>query len=506
MESQVSEDGPSCRRPSEPLTSLVGSIYLGTAFDISILEEKLNVGIIVFQANSNFAKIGFAKAESYWFRSQWLYSVPDSRSDKTFLTDSLPSGQSHMVHIVEHWEKFEPPKLQPSTNKTYFTACDGSVRQQFVFSGAEDGSKSGTLKSHEGLCLNATCDLGQGDCYPLPFVACGDGPPHPDLLLSRDPKNPGSLVTSQGACLDIYGGPGASLGSRVGAYRCDHGANQHWTIEKDGSIHSAVTADSAPHGTCLSTSPYNMLPVQESIHVYTDAPFVELLVNGVSQGVQPVRSAIVGGPSWAQWDGIPFVAGNISAIAHASGYPNSVQTPLATTTVHTSGKPVKLQLTLDCPSPLTGTGSALLLDGQDAGLVRAAIVDDAGTVVQNANHTVTFRVISGPGRIVGVHSGDPQSHEPTTSNSHSAYHGLVRGAVMVTSSAALSSSSVELLSFVDVHGRHNQHEVATPIVVEASASGLVSSTITINTSVDSAADSVLAAAERYGRSAVLGFN
>merc|ERR1719174_1456374 len=76
-----------------------------------------------------FDLTGFAKAESYWFRSQWLYSIPDSRSDKTFLANSLPAGQSHMVHIVEHWDKIEPTKLGPSTNKTYFTACDGSVRQ-----------------------------------------------------------------------------------------------------------------------------------------------------------------------------------------------------------------------------------------------------------------------------------------------------------------------------------------------------------------------------------------
>ena len=92
----------------------------------------------------------------------------------------------------------------------------------------------------------------------------------------------------------------------------------------------------------------------------------------------------------------------------------------------TSGAPTKLVLSLDAPSVITGTGRALLLDGQDAGLVRATIVDAGGQLVADATHNVTFAVVSGPGRIVGAHNGDPQCHEPNQVPWHSAYHGLVR--------------------------------------------------------------------------------
>ena len=40
-----------------------------------------------------FDLVGFAKAGSYWFRSQWLYSIPDSSPDKTFQTGSLGASE-----------------------------------------------------------------------------------------------------------------------------------------------------------------------------------------------------------------------------------------------------------------------------------------------------------------------------------------------------------------------------------------------------------------------------
>ena len=44
----------------------------------------------------------------------------------------------------------------------------------------------------------------------------------------------------------------------------------------------------------------------------------------------------------------------------------------------------KLELGIDAPSVATGTGTALLLDGQDAALVRAAVVDAEGRVMHLA--------------------------------------------------------------------------------------------------------------------------
>ena len=41
---------------------------------------------------------GFPKAASFWYRTQWLLTVPDG-PDKTF-----PTGGKHEVRIVESWE------------------------------------------------------------------------------------------------------------------------------------------------------------------------------------------------------------------------------------------------------------------------------------------------------------------------------------------------------------------------------------------------------------------
>ena len=98
----------------------------------------------------------------------------------------------------------------------------------------------------------------------------------------------------------------------------------------------------------------------------------------------------------------------------------------------TNAAPAGLVLSLDAPSAATGTGTALVLDGQDAALVRATIVDANGTTVFESTANVTFEVVSGPGRVVGSHNGDDQTHEPDLGAWHSAFGGLVRGIVKVT--------------------------------------------------------------------------
>ena len=93
---------------------------------------------------------------------------------------------------------------------------------------------------------------------------------------------------------------------------------------------------------------------------------------------------------------------------------------------------------IDVPSGLTGTGTSLVLDGQDAGLVSAAIVDAQGKIVPSASHNVTFSIVSGPGRIIGVGNGDPFCYEPNKISWRSAYHELARLIVQVSENAATS--------------------------------------------------------------------
>lgn len=229
-----------------------------------------------------------------------------------------------------------------------------------------------------------------------------------------------------------------------------------------------------------------------AIHAYTNAPAIELLVNGKSQGVRAVTAMVNGPGSYAEWTAVPWEPGTIQAIARdASG--NSV----AKHERHTNGQATALSLSIDAPSQTTGTGSALFLDGQDAALLRASVVDAAGRVVHLAANNISFRVISGPGLVQGTHNGDVHSHDSNAATTRSANHGLVRAVIRVTSTAARSDRERALLQQIDVHGPmaagFEAGAQSGPIVVEASSPGFKPVTISIPVSTDPA-DSVMAVA------------
>ena len=125
-----------------------------------------------------------------------------------------------------------------------------------------------------------------------------------------------------------------------------------------------------------------------SIHAYSNAPQIELLVNGKSQGIRSVRPMHEGPGSYAEWTTVPWEAGEITAVAK-----DSSGKEVARASKYTNGKAAKLELTIDAPSVHTGTGSALLLDGHDAALLRAAVVDADGRVMHMATNNITFRVV-----------------------------------------------------------------------------------------------------------------
>ena len=246
-----------------------------------------------------------------------------------------------------------------------------------------------------------------------------------------------------------------------------------------------------------------------TVHAYTDLPTVELFVNGVSRGEQsmlsPKLTPTEEAKSWAQWDRVAFEEGNVTAVAKdASG------ATLATHTVFTSGEAAAIVLSLDAPSQKTGTGSALLLDGQDAGLVRATIVDAKANLVADATHNVSFEVLSGPARIIGAHNGDPRCHEPNQVTWHSAYHGLVRATIITTEDKSSPAWHRLRLQEIDIEsglqtritthtGNTTIDAAAEPIVLKASAPGLPSATLKIPTSTDPADGVMQVAAASAGK-------
>jgi hypothetical protein len=162
---------------------------------------------------------------------------------------------------------------------------------------------------------------------------------------------------------------------------------------------------------------------------------------------------------------------------------------------------------------MTGTGTSLLLDGHDAALVRATVVDAAGipSTAAMPAPVVTFSVSSGPGRVAGVHNGDAKSHERQASNTRSSYHGLVRAVVRVTVDS--SSPGRETLLQVDAEEGDGVNTVATrashaatAIVITASAPGLESGSVDIPVSSDAAKHSPLSAARASAAGQPLDFD
>jgi len=231
------------------------------------------------------------------------------------------------------------------------------------------------------------------------------------------------------------------------------------------------------------------------IHVYSNAPKVQLLLNGA-----PVGAPIVVPHYRASVTTIvTYASGTLTANALAS----DGTTVLASHSTSSWGAPVAIKLTMDVPSLATGTGAAVFVDGMDVALLRATIVDASGNIVRDSTLNVTFAVTSGPGYVSGVGNGDPACQEPSQSAWRSAYHGFARGIVRVTVDASGSSDERALRATVNVDaGRAPRSSTilqgsaaAAPssITVSASAPGLQTASFTIPLSID-VKDSVLAVA------------
>ena len=233
------------------------------------------------------------------------------------------------------------------------------------------------------------------------------------------------------------------------------------------------------------------------VQVFASTPNVELILNGASLGTQPSPAF-----NYTNFAHVAYAPGNLTAVGRdASGK------ELARHTILTAGAPVGIVLSIDAPSRITGTGSALLLDGHDAALVRATVVDAHGATVATADHAVTFLIAHGPGKVVGVHNGDAKSHEPQAATYRHAYHGLARAVVKVTVDSSSPSRGL-LASAIDVEQGDGAETVridaagtATPgfITVVASAPGLKSGTVDIPVSSDAAMHSPLAVAAASAR-------
>jgi beta-galactosidase len=145
-----------------------------------------------------------------------------------------------------------------------------------------------------------------------------------------------------------------------------------------------------------------------------NADRVALTLNGKLIGEKPVDPF-----QMVDWL-VPYAPGRLEAVATKEGK------VVARFVVETTGEPVALRLT---PDRQTLSG-----DGNDAVPVTVEALDAQGRPVPTANLAVAFQ-LSGPGQIIGLGNGNPNSHEPEKGNRRSLFNGLAQIIVQSTHDA-----------------------------------------------------------------------
>lgn len=208
-------------------------------------------------------------------------------------------------------------------------------------------------------------------------------------------------------------------------------------IPKD--IYYLYQSEWQPDSTVLHVFPHWNWEPEQTVDLrayYNNADEVELFLNGVSQGV---RSK---GPQdfHVQWS-VPFRPGVVTAVSRRNGR------EVARREIRTAGLPYGLRLVPD----RTTIGA----DGTDQSHVVLEVVDARGNLCPWATDNVTFRV-EGAGFNAGTDNGNPTSLEPFKSDTRKAFYG--KAVVLVQSNGT-----------------------SGPIEVTASAPGLQTAHLTINT-------------------------
>jgi beta-galactosidase len=139
---------------------------------------------------------------------------------------------------------------------------------------------------------------------------------------------------------------------------------------------------------------------------FTSCDSVDLYVNSTKIGTKLASDFATNGVM--QWTNVPWESGMIKAIGFKNGQ------EAATDSIKTAGAPAKLVLKPD--------RTTLYADGNDASSIEVDIEDADGNPVFGATNTVEF-AMTGPGRSLGIASGDWKNNEPFKATSRKAYQG-----------------------------------------------------------------------------------
>jgi beta-galactosidase len=176
-----------------------------------------------------------------------------------------------------------------------------------------------------------------------------------------------------------------------------------------------------------------------SVVTYTNCDTVDLYVNNTKIGTK--NSSDFAKTGVMQWTAVPWEAGVIRAVGMKGGK------EVATDSIKTVGAPAKVMLKPDRTN--------LYSDGGCVSCIEVNIGDADSNLIVTANNTVSF-TMTGPGRSIGIASGDFSSNEPFKATSRKVFKGkallviqstTVPGTINVTiSSAGLAPAILTLTS------------------------------------------------------------
>ena len=163
-----------------------------------------------------------------------------------------------------------------------------------------------------------------------------------------------------------------------------------------------------------------------AVHVYTNVPDVELILNGESLGS---REWDLRNEAFLFWE-VPYEPGKLEAIGSTSdGKPVSFA-------VQTAGEPARIVLFPE--------REVIRANRQDLGYIKVQVVDANDVPVPFADNMIEFEV-SGAGRLLAVGNGNQQSHTPLRGNKMEAWLGKclaiiqstdVKGEITITARSA----------------------------------------------------------------------
>lgn len=126
------------------------------------------------------------------------------------------------------------------------------------------------------------------------------------------------------------------------------------------------------------------------IQVCSNAPVVELFVNGKSQGLHHIDH-IKGRRQVGRWR-VPYEKGELKAVAY-----DEQGNVIAEEIRRSFSDPVVIQLKAD--------KQQIKADGEDMAFVEVSVFDQQGNPVENANNRINVTV-TGAGRLIGIENGD----------------------------------------------------------------------------------------------------